>query len=418
MNALANSQELELKKFLEYGFGYHPPVTFHRYTGQESEESRKKIITDPPDILLTNYVMLELILTRPHEKKLVAAAQDLRFLVFDELHTYRGRQGADVAMLIRRLRNAVTPAGSKSSFQCIGTSATLAGPGTFAEQRQEVATPRIDLANEDMVRAHVNAIWLSESGLDLRQSLSELLDITGQKPSLELVEHVSAHFADQDSRIRARNQALLMLASMESDLAGCGWYSWTWLDNVLSGLRGNFEQACSRWRGLYHDAVEQRDHQNSIIANATLSQNERKQAEVLRAEAQNQIEILLAKGSRIQSDFYSYRYFAGEGFLPGYNFPRLPVSAYIPGTKGKKKDQDYVSRPRFLAISEFGPGSFIYHEGSRYVISRVSLPVGSGGESQPDQRLHNTARCSSLYHGDLSHHQTQGSGEQGQLCDP
>ncbi|MBL8120945.1 MAG: HEAT repeat domain-containing protein, partial [Anaerolineae bacterium] len=36
----------------------------------------------------------------------VRAAQGLRYLVFDELHTYRGRQGADIALLIRRCRQA------------------------------------------------------------------------------------------------------------------------------------------------------------------------------------------------------------------------------------------------------------------------------------------------------------------------
>ena len=139
MNALANSQELELKKFLCHGYGDKPPVTFRRYTGQEGEQARQEIVDNPPDILLTNYVMLELILTRPYEKKLVEAAKGLQFLVFDELHTYRGRQGADVAMLIRRLRNAITAPGTESNLQCVGTSATLAGPGTFEEQQREVA---------------------------------------------------------------------------------------------------------------------------------------------------------------------------------------------------------------------------------------------------------------------------------------
>ena len=51
--------------------------------------------------------MLELVLTRPDERnQLVRAAQGLRFLVLDELHTYRGRQGADVALLVRRVRDA------------------------------------------------------------------------------------------------------------------------------------------------------------------------------------------------------------------------------------------------------------------------------------------------------------------------
>ena len=138
MNALANSQELELEKFLKYGRKSFP-VTYRRYTGQEGSEDRQEILSNPPDIILTNYVMLELILTRPYEKKLVQAASDLQFLVFDELHTYRGRQGADVGMLIRRLRNMVSPLGSERHIQCVGTSATLAGPGTFAEQQREVA---------------------------------------------------------------------------------------------------------------------------------------------------------------------------------------------------------------------------------------------------------------------------------------
>jgi ATP-dependent helicase YprA (DUF1998 family) len=99
MNALANSQVGELKKFLEYGFPKgRPAVTFDRYTGQENEEERSRIIANPPDILLTNFVMLELILTRPRERPLVDRGRLLRFLVLDELHTYRGRQGADVAM--------------------------------------------------------------------------------------------------------------------------------------------------------------------------------------------------------------------------------------------------------------------------------------------------------------------------------
>ena len=84
--------------------------------------------------------------------------------------------------------------------------------------------------------------------------------------------------------------------------------------------------------------------------------------------------MLIEVENIIQSDFYSYRYFASEGFLPGYNFPRLPISAYIPGRRRKQRDE-FLSRPRFLAISEFGPQTFIYHEGSRYVINKAILPV-------------------------------------------
>nr|MBA2441837.1 DEAD/DEAH box helicase [Rubrobacter sp.] len=136
MNALANSQYGELEKFLQYGYpDGKGPVTFARYTGQESDEKRQRIIANPPDILLTNYVMLELILTRSAEQGLSRSAQGLGFLVFDELHTYRGRQGADVAFLIRRVRELL----AAEDMRCVGTSATIAGSGTYEEQRAEIS---------------------------------------------------------------------------------------------------------------------------------------------------------------------------------------------------------------------------------------------------------------------------------------
>jgi ATP-dependent helicase YprA (DUF1998 family) len=102
MNALANSQLEELDKFVANVQGDRP-VTFARYTGQEGSEERRRIAENPPDILLTNFMMLELLMTRQDEldRKVIGNCAGLRFLVLDELHTYRGRQGADVALLVR-----------------------------------------------------------------------------------------------------------------------------------------------------------------------------------------------------------------------------------------------------------------------------------------------------------------------------
>jgi ATP-dependent helicase YprA (DUF1998 family) len=93
MNALANSQLEELDKFMSNVEG-EKPITFARYTGQEDAEERRRIAEDPPDILLTNFMMLELLMTRQEEvdRKVIGNCAGLRFLVLDELHTYRGRQ--------------------------------------------------------------------------------------------------------------------------------------------------------------------------------------------------------------------------------------------------------------------------------------------------------------------------------------
>ena len=136
MNALANSQADELTKFINRGYpDGQAPVRFARYTGQEKGPERELIRSNPPDILLTNYMMLELMLTRAEDRQLVKAAQGLRFLVFDELHTYRGRQGADVALLIRRCRNAFGDANTI----CVGTSATMSSEGNSTDQKRAVA---------------------------------------------------------------------------------------------------------------------------------------------------------------------------------------------------------------------------------------------------------------------------------------
>ncbi|NVM22775.1 MAG: DEAD/DEAH box helicase, partial [Desulfobacterales bacterium] len=133
MNALINSQLDTLKSYAS-GFP-ESPVRFDRYTGQEREEDRARILADPPHILLTNYVMLEYLLVRPTERSLLATAtRDLRFLVMDELHFYRGRQGADVAMLLRRVQQR-----AGHDLQVVGTSATMTTQGTRDERRLAVA---------------------------------------------------------------------------------------------------------------------------------------------------------------------------------------------------------------------------------------------------------------------------------------
>ncbi|MFM8293823.1 MAG: DEAD/DEAH box helicase, partial [Microcystaceae cyanobacterium] len=131
MNALINSQEGEFKKFFEKAG--HTHIRVEKYTGQESLSKKVEIQNNPPQILLTNYVMLELMLSRKEENAFVESPS-LKFLVLDELHTYRGRQGADVAMVIRKLRQRCG-----HNLLYIGTSATMATEGSRSDRRQTVA---------------------------------------------------------------------------------------------------------------------------------------------------------------------------------------------------------------------------------------------------------------------------------------
>jgi ATP-dependent helicase YprA (DUF1998 family)/very-short-patch-repair endonuclease len=244
-----------------------------------------------------------------------------------------------------------------------------------------VSPPRLDLTNEDMVRAHIQAVWLAETGASLGKSLQGVLDLAGEEPSLRLQDGIVTDLSSDAAKTRAKKRAIDILGSLGDDLSKSGWYSSEWLDRTLEHALREFDAACERWRTLYRAAHEQAIVQAKVVRDATRSEEDKRQAKRLRAEAEAQLHLLTKVEELAQSDFFSYRYFASEGFLPGYSFPRLPLSAFIPGRKSRQ-DDEFLSRPRFLAISEFGPRAIIYHEGSRYIINKVILPVGEEQELQ------------------------------------
>lgn len=114
MNALANDQAQRLADLIT-SHAALGGVTAALYTGEGGSKrkvvSSKGLITDreeiranPPDLLLTNYKMLDQLLLRPADQSLWAqSATSLQYLVLDEFHTYDGAQGTDVSMLLRRL---------------------------------------------------------------------------------------------------------------------------------------------------------------------------------------------------------------------------------------------------------------------------------------------------------------------------
>lgn len=180
MNALINSQFEEFTRYQENytkATGKPFPITFGQYTGQEKEDERQKMRESPPQILLTNYMMLELLLTRIQERSIRSAIyENLRFLVFDELHMYRGRQGADVAMLIRRISSQC-----KQPICCIGTSATMVSVGSAASQREQVAKVATTLFGRRFLPTQVVNETLSRSlsyaqGIPLREALATAID--------------------------------------------------------------------------------------------------------------------------------------------------------------------------------------------------------------------------------------------------
>lgn len=233
-----------------------------------------------------------------------------------------------------------------------------------------VAPPRLDLSNEEMLRAHVHAIWLAHTGLSLDHSITEVVDAS--QPGFPLKEEVQPYIHLSERQFRECLEECCRV--LESDPATAP-YAGEWLQQVLRDAPRAFDRAFDRWREMYAAADRQLQEARAVIDRShqmRVPKEEVAEAERREREARRQKDLLCNLEGAGESDFYPYRYLASEGFLPGYNFPRLPIRAYIPsGDQG-----EFISRPRFLALTEFGPGNIIYHEGNKYRVVRSQLPGG------------------------------------------
>lgn len=238
-----------------------------------------------------------------------------------------------------------------------------------------VSPARLDLGNEELIRAHMHSVWLARAGAQLGRSIGEVLDL--DNPDLPLLPEVKRHISiTPENRMMIVAECGRVLDSCDSDFRRAPWYEAGWLERVIEEAPEAFDRAFDRWRDLYRQAVAQRDaarHRMDRYAPNRKARREQDDAERQHREALHQIKLLLNQTEEwSESDFYPYRYLASEGFLPGYNFPRLPVRALVPHRDGLHA----IDRARFLALSEFGPRNVIYHEGRKYRLLRCLLPPG------------------------------------------
>jgi len=272
-----------------------------------------------------------------------------------------------------------------------------------------VLPPRIELANESLLRAHVHAIWIGETGVDLGKTLAEILVVSESDLSLPIQPAHLAKLRNHDAATAAIAKANRLVDLVGPELRKMPWFSEHWIESTVARAPESLDAACGRWRELYMAAVKQRIEQNRRIGDRGLSDLDHRIAKSLRQQAEAQIDLLTKPQGSAEGDFYSYRYFASEGFLPGYSFPRLPVSAFVPARRGSAGDHEYLQRPRFLAISEFGPGAIIYHEGARYRIHRANVAAESDGSGVAKRIMKTCGECGYAHSDrDLSHIQTCG----------
>ena len=255
----------------------------------------------------------------------------------------------------------------------------------FKEQKALVAgavtPPRIDLCNEELLRTHLHAMVLAEVGLtalgdDRTSSIVSLVDDTDQD-KLPLRRDIVERLTLSNSQLaRIRSRFLKVVAGFRTDLdrqAG-RWFSEAWVDTALNQLPQSLDAALDRWRQLHHNAQRINAEASRLLASGRLVP---KSEEYRKAEREQRLAHLqLAQlrndslpGSSTQlSEFYPYRYLASEAWLPGYNFTRLPLRVFVETQEG---GGEFLSRPRSIALREYGPLNTIYHSGRKYKVNQL-----------------------------------------------
>ena len=252
----------------------------------------------------------------------------------------------------------------------------------------EVRPPLLDLANRDLIESHLQAVWLASTEQPLDPSIANLLVLND--PERPVKAEIREPMSQTRVALAAQNRIHRVLDLLQGDLSRelAPWYPGrdAFAAEITQAAFDRFGRAFDRWRGLLLAAEQQRDAARRTMDNYATPQYEKRAAQTRHAQAIEQLNLLQQGTSAFSSDFYTYRYLATEGFLPGYNFPRLPLMAFVPATNDGRGKQTYLQRPRFLALAEFGPRSLVYHEGRAYRVVRALLSF-KGDQTAADRTL-------------------------------
>jgi ATP-dependent helicase YprA (DUF1998 family) len=266
MNALANDQSRRLAEMIR-GHDALKGVRAAIYTGENAGRSRTRVTAEglindrntiraePPDILLTNYKMLDQLLLRSADQALLAAAaRSLRYLVLDEFHTYDGAQGTDVAMLLRRLGLALqrlrptgapaqTDPGPLGDVTPVATSATLGDDGDPARMLEFAETVfGIPFPQDSVVH---------ETRQSVRQWVQSALAVgrphggRPRTPDNSLVADVVAAASDWEDRV-AQDVAWRVLSALYEDGRSVDWSALSDDDLLASVASHEFVQSIAR----------------------------------------------------------------------------------------------------------------------------------------------------------------------------
>lgn len=211
LNALIDSQKERLSAWISPFAGRLSYAMYNRHTpdtpspnrkpGPAEIADRRTLRQTPPDILVTNVTMLEYMLTRAQDREILAASEGkLRWIVLDEAHSYVGAQAAEMALLLRRVRQGFGV--DAREVRLVATSATIGeGAKTIEELRRFVADlGGVPLSQVDIILGKEAELGLPKPKADSRLDLEDMQEATPAQLWQQLADHPRIQSARQQMR--------------------------------------------------------------------------------------------------------------------------------------------------------------------------------------------------------------------------
>ena len=250
----------------------------------------------------------------------------------------------------------------------------------------EMKAPQLELKNEELLKTHLHSLMLSLQPIhELSEGIGALInqdDLEHAQSQLRLKDSVKARLVFSETTKqeikRLFGQAMPKEVKISQDESVRSWLTQDWLDRMISEYSEEFDCALDRWRTLYRQAQKAIEETNDILQKQVYGEHSDERSKAWNKQRRATILRDMLRGSKTllqqeENEFYPYRYLASEGFLPGYNFTKLPRRALLQYKDKKMEKTEFISRPRSIALKEFGPQSIIYSNGKKFRVQRMML---------------------------------------------
>ena len=315
MNALATDQAKRIAGLIYDSPELHGNITAGLYVGDREEHpsvamTEDQIITDhdvmlnnPPDILLTNYKMLDYLLVRPRDAVLWKEnhPDTLKYIAVDELHTFDGAQGTDLACLIRRLKSRLYT--QQGILCCIGTSATLGSKGSTDSIRSYAEKIFGEQFDENSV--------ITEERISASEFFVDADAIDTRIPTDEEVNQLSQCIEKDEESEFLKKAASFWLTDFQGDLStekgrvslSDALMHHSFFQAVIRFMGGNYHQVkeiVSELKPVYPDIASLHDSDTALNALFALVSNARtKQSGHLRPFLNVQVQLWIRELARL-----------------------------------------------------------------------------------------------------------------------